>query len=74
MYIVPYNLLYIGAGKKTSITFDRNNIFWYFKNFVLGIDEDYLILHVFFNFFLIFFFFFQEGSGACQHPNIVPYI
>ena len=25
---------------------------------------------IFFNFFSFFFFFFQEGSGACQHPNI----
>ena len=23
-----------------------------------------------FFFFFFFFFFFQEGSGACQHPNI----
>ena len=25
-----------------------------------------------FFFFFFFFFFFQEGSGACQHPDMYP--
>ena len=46
-----------------------SNIFWFGKNLLLGYDEDYLSVRVFFFFF--FFFFFQEGSGACQHPDKV---
>ena len=36
-----------------------------------------MFMSVFFFFFFFFFFFsFQEGSGACQHPDLVlvPYI
>ena len=28
------------------------------------------VVYFYFFFFFFFFFFFQEGSGACQHPDI----
>ena len=55
---LTYNLLYIGAGKKSQNFF----FFFFFFFFFLKCLSSY--------FFFFFFFFFQEGSGACQHPNI----
>ena len=34
-----------------------SNIFWFGKNLLLGYDEDYLSVRVFFFFFFFFFFF-----------------
>ena len=63
-----YLTLYIGAGKKTSITFDRNNIFDEVKTYFYEILRRIRLSSVFF-FFFFFLFFSSRGLGCLPAPK-----
>ena len=62
---LTYNLLYIGAGKKSQ------KIFFFFFFFFFF----FLKLNVFLKFFFFFFFFFflSRGLGCLPAPKLVKY-